>query len=134
MILALAAIRVMMQFVFDAPLIAISTYLFNLLPGTVAVAAAVHLNLQSTRIVRLDKLAGDLSYPIYICHWAVAVLITWLIQNVSGVILDRGPVLLMLSMLPIFGLSYLCVAFVDSPIAALRSSVRTSAKSAPVQR
>jgi peptidoglycan/LPS O-acetylase OafA/YrhL len=32
---------------------------------------------QPNWMVRLDRLAGNLSYPIYLCHWSMGILVTW---------------------------------------------------------
>jgi len=34
-------------------------------------------------LTRLDRLAGNLSYPIYLCHWAVAICVTALFPGLS---------------------------------------------------
>jgi peptidoglycan/LPS O-acetylase OafA/YrhL len=32
---------------------------------------------------RLDHVAGNLSYPIYLCHWGVGIVITWFLPSLS---------------------------------------------------
>ena len=32
---------------------------------------------------KLDRLAGNLSYPIYLCHFGVAIVLTWLIPGLT---------------------------------------------------
>jgi peptidoglycan/LPS O-acetylase OafA/YrhL len=36
-----------------------------------------------TWLARLDRLAGNLSYPIYLCHWGVAVIVTAVFPGLS---------------------------------------------------
>jgi peptidoglycan/LPS O-acetylase OafA/YrhL len=60
------------------------------------------------------RLCGDLSYPVFLCHWQVAAFIP----------LDRGPRLLVASTVPIVLVSWSLVVCVEHPIALLRTRVR----------
>lgn len=42
-------------------------------------------------VARLDRLGGNLSYPLFLCHWHVAVLVVWL--GFDGVRPTEGPAL-----------------------------------------
>lgn len=52
-----------------------------------AVALVALINLEPKRVhpvlARIDRLAGDLSYPMYLCHWAVGVLTIALFPGLS---------------------------------------------------
>jgi peptidoglycan/LPS O-acetylase OafA/YrhL len=75
---------------------------------------------------RIDKWWGDLSYPVFLCHWQVAYTLTFLLPT-------RSPGFeLMLATLPTSTLvAYVACQFQDAIIEPIRNAVRASAFSAP---
>lgn len=77
---------------------------------------------------KLDKRLGDFSYPIYLIHYQVGLLLLGL-----GVGLDRGNPLFALVSLPIiFFLAWMLTRFLERPIEALRLSVKSRYAGSPI--
>ncbi len=76
---------------------------------------------KDSRLVEADKFLGDLSYPIYLVHWIVGLLVANYILDD----LNRGSFLLMLICLlcSIIFSSFL-VVYVERPLESIRSRVR----------
>jgi peptidoglycan/LPS O-acetylase OafA/YrhL len=57
----------------------------SLLFSGLAIAALMRLDPRACPpwVTRLDRLAGNLSYPIYLCHWGVGISVTWLLPGTS---------------------------------------------------
>ena len=65
----------------------------------------------------LDKAIGDYSYPIYLMHWQVGILVTYFITN--RVVKNESPLGYMLSFLTLIiclAISALLIKFIDKPI------------------
>jgi peptidoglycan/LPS O-acetylase OafA/YrhL len=64
-------------------------------------------------LARLDRLAGELSYPIYLCHWGVGVSLVWLVPQWS-----RANLAVFLVAFPLIHLiAYAIVRMVERPLA-----------------
>ena len=60
----------------------------------------------------LDRFAGNLSYPMYLCHWSVGIVVTWLFRSKT-----RMDVFVFLVGFPLVNLlSYLIYRFVERPL------------------
>ena len=99
-------------------------YLLNILPGAVAVIAAVEWRAASPRTRRLDKVCGDLAYPVYLAHWLVAVAIMVALPGLAEGILAIRPVAFLVFIGPILLVSLALVALVDGPVNRMRDAVR----------
>ncbi len=73
---------------------------------------------------RIDKLLGNLSYPLFLVHWTVAVFILW-VYPLAQPQLDAGW-LLVLSLLPTHVLAWAIYRYVEKPIEVLRARVRNA--------
>ena len=79
--------------------------------GAFAMAACCRT---TKRLQRLDRILGDIAYPLFLCHWAVASLIG----------LERGWLLLAIG-LPLSALTAAGIWFVaEKPFVRLRNQVR----------
>ena len=72
-------------------------------------------------IRKIDKALGDLSYPVFLCHWQVASIVVWV--GFSGV-KPWGQWLLLSSVVFINLVAYLLNVAVDHPLRVTRSQVR----------
>ena len=63
-------------------------------------------------IGRLDRLAGNLSYPIYLCHWAVGITVVWLFPARSRM----DPSVFLIGFPVINVLAYLIYRHVERPL------------------
>lgn len=78
---------------------------------------------------KTDKLLGDLSYPIYLCHWAVGVLVTLCIPS-----LTRNDFEVFAIGFPIVNvLAFLIYRYVEAPIAQLKTTQRSQPDAAPIE-
>ena len=77
----------------------------------------------ATRQQRIDRLLGELSYPVYICH----VLIIWMVGG-GGFEIGKATFFLVLAIVLVFALAI--YRFVDQPIDRLRHA-RLTASQAP---
>jgi peptidoglycan/LPS O-acetylase OafA/YrhL len=52
----------------------------SLIFSAIALAALMRLEPRQMPVwlFKLDRLAGNLSYPVYLCHWGVAIVVTWI--------------------------------------------------------
>ncbi|MEZ9282170.1 acyltransferase family protein [Vibrio cyclitrophicus] len=78
---------------------------------------------------KIDKVLGDLSYPIYLSHWVIGLLISYLLYAEPKI--DRSfdslfIYLITISVSILFGL--LCRYFIDMPIDKLRQRLKTKDK------
>lgn len=72
------------------------------------------VSLPPGRSAGVEKLSGELAYPVFLCHWHVA--------SLAGI--GLGPLSLVVSLPLIFALSLAIVFGVEHPIAAVRNWVR----------
>ena len=71
-----------------------------------------------------DAAWGDLSYPIYLIHYQVALVVMYMMQQ-EGIDVSRPSTLLMWLTLPcVFFVAWLLVVWVERPIERLRSRVK----------
>ncbi len=84
-------------------------------------------NEQSRRAARLSAFCGDLSYPIFLLHWPVLVLVTALFGGSGGFGPERERVYSVLALPVVMGLSALVVLLVERPMATTRARVRLAA-------
>ena len=68
-----------------------------------------------------ERHLGDLSYPVFLCHWQVAAFIP----------LERGPVLLMVSIVPVLVTALVMVICVEKPLARYRDRIRSVQRGVP---
>ena len=124
----LVLIRHALAGLLDLQLAAIFVFMLNIVPGSIALVASLNWQIETSRARRLDQLAGDLSYPIYISHFLIAIGMSWVFQSLGGELLFRGPVLMSITFVPLVIFSYVLVRFVDLPITQVRGRVRDAAK------
>lgn len=74
---------------------------------------------------RLDNLIGDFSYPIYLLHWQVGLLASFLLYGHAFTEFSpRGLLTLMLAIPMLFATAYLFILLIDHPVQRLRSRVK----------
>ena len=84
---------------------------------TTVFVVLAHIRIESCSLIRMDRVLGDLTYPLYLLHWAVLIAVkTWM------------PHASLLSTVVAFGLSCALSCFVlaavERPISALRAHLR----------
>lgn len=91
----------------------------------VAMVAVLHVPSQSPPLnKRLDKFLGDLSYPIYLFHYQVG-LVVMALCSVAGYNVQRPSIPLMLLTIPLVILvSWLVNVFIERPIESIRKKVK----------
>ncbi len=67
-------------------------------------------------MARLDQFAGNLSYPIYLCHWAVGILLTAALPGTTR----ANPIVVLLGFPLVNAGAYLIYRFVEHPLQALK--------------
>jgi peptidoglycan/LPS O-acetylase OafA/YrhL len=78
---------------------------------------------------KLDKLAGDLAYPLYISHWIIGLAVA-AVLGISKPSLSLDGVILFGLALPLsLGVSYAIIMLLDVRVERLRSRIRAKAKS-----
>lgn len=77
-----------------------------------------------TRLVRLDRFLGELSYPVFLCHWLAALLAAWLLLDAVP---TRGPALFWISLIPINLLAWALRSAVERPVERVRDRLRPRA-------
>jgi len=79
----------------------------------------------SGRYLSVDKFFGDLSYPVYLIHWQVGLVSSWILfeRPVQGHTLE-GIVSFLLAIIITISVSKLLVILVDSNMSAIRSRIR----------
>ena len=76
---------------------------------------------------KLDKFLGDFSYPVYLIHYQVGLLVL-IGLNYIGLELRRPHPILALASLPvIFLISWILIVFMDRPINSVRNRVKSNA-------
>jgi peptidoglycan/LPS O-acetylase OafA/YrhL len=83
--------------------------------ATAAAFLALPFLFAATRTSRVDRLLGELSYPVYICH----VLIIWIVGS-GAFAVGRGAFFLVLAM--VLACAFALYRFVDEPIDRLRQA------------
>ena len=90
-----------------------------------AIAGLATTAVKSAKINTWDKEIGNLSYPMYLCHYVVAAPIFF----IFGEAFSKGsPPIFLASILPILLVSYLTVVFIDKPIERIRRKVKQAKK------
>ncbi len=67
-------------------------------------------------MVKLDRLAGNLSYPMYLCHWGVGITLTWLLPGTTRM----NPLVFLLGFPAVNLVSYLIYRHVEEPLQSLK--------------
>lgn len=75
---------------------------------------------------RLDRLLGDLSYPVYLSHYLAALVVVGLVPGLTA-----GPALFLLSLPLTLAVSAAAVVMIDRPVTAVRDTVRKGRKDPP---
>jgi peptidoglycan/LPS O-acetylase OafA/YrhL len=73
------------------------------------------------RVVALDRLLGNLSYPVFLCHWLVAMVVAWAFFGSRA---PAGGSLFVSSVVFVNVLAFAVYAFVERPVDSLRSAIR----------
>ena len=100
------------------------TLIYAAIPATVFAIAVLDTRWPFPRFRRLDVWFADISYPLFLSHWPVAVAVGALLAGSA-----LSPTLLLVSLPAAFVFSALVTRFVEGPIRALRNVVRRSAVS-----
>ena len=92
-----------------------------------AFAMLALMNLDASRIPRwlvsIDRGLGNLSYPIYLCHWGVGIAVTLIFPNLS-----RNDIAVFWIGFPLVNLvAYLLARFVEQPLTTWKYQARPSA-------
>lgn len=73
----------------------------------------------------LDKKIGDLSYPIYLIHFQVAIMASLLVERYSGITLQAlTPQILLAALCLLLPTAWLLAALIDKPVERLRERVK----------
>ena len=81
----------------------------------------VNIKLTPVWLRKIDKLLGNLSYPIYLCHWHIATLVDWLFFR--G-IKPNSKYLFFASLIPINIAAYVIYFLIENRVDNLRNKVR----------
>ncbi|MBC7876238.1 MAG: acyltransferase [Anaerolineales bacterium] len=74
---------------------------------------------------KIDKFIGDFSYPIYLSHWQVGLLVSFsLFGKPIHTLSRRGVESFLLSIIVVFMLSYLLIVLIDKPIQRIRAKFK----------
>ena len=75
---------------------------------------------------KLDRLAGNLSYPVYLCHWGVAIVVTAMIPSFTR----ASIVVFLICFLLVNVVSYMIYTYVEEPLQSwkLPSRLRSPAR------
>jgi len=96
----------------------------NLLLNTLLIVVLVNCNQLPLVSRAFDKWMGDFSYPIYLIHYQVG-LVVIIFFGVFGISMERPSALLLLTSLPfIFLASWLLTRAIEKPIELVRAKVR----------
>ena len=74
---------------------------------------------------RTDKVFGDLSYPVYISHWVVGIIVGYLLGIDKPAQSGSNWLLFTVTYIGTIGLSYGLIKLVDEPVEKLRDQIRT---------
>lgn len=74
---------------------------------------------------RLDKTLGDFSYPIYLFHYQIGLVVMILMHRVGFEFEPPEPILALVSLIFIFPFAWLMTRFLESPIELLRTRVKS---------
>lgn len=104
-------------------------FYMNLIALVVIIGGIVILPVRgkSARIAKIEKLIGDLAYPVFLCHWLVGF-------EIGLFVLDgqkRGLALFALSVIPILVVSLALISIESRWIVPLRNRIRQGARGRP---
>ena len=108
---------------FSVPEIAL---VYSAIPLTVLAIVTLQARWDAPRMHRIDEVMGDISYPIFLSHWPLAVLVSGLLLGGAG--LSSSLFFVTLPVVLLFSL--LVNRFVEAPLRVLRSKIRQTAASA----
>jgi peptidoglycan/LPS O-acetylase OafA/YrhL len=100
--------------------LAVAWYL-NLIALLLFMIASTHLDVSYPNIKRIGKYLGELSYPIFLCHWVVGFVMSELLHRKD---------VFYVSIIPILALSYLLSVLANGFIEPYRDKVRANWKTA----
>ena len=110
------------------PALQVALQALNVVPAVLGVAGCLIWRAPTEGGRRIDRWAGDMSYPIYLSHYPVAFAMTWGL----GVLLEADPSrwLVLLASLPVLALvCWAMVIGIDRPVDRLRDRVRSRRES-----
>ncbi|OGQ64725.1 MAG: hypothetical protein A3I81_07705, partial [Deltaproteobacteria bacterium RIFCSPLOWO2_02_FULL_55_12] len=84
----------------------------------VVLSAALIFSLSKLRPTAIDKVAGDLAYPVFLCHWIIAALINYYFE------INKGATLFIISIPPVLLFSFILHAQVEKKTNAIRDRVK----------
>lgn len=91
----------------------------SLLLSVVLVSSLVPVRSAGRLMPRIDRVLGQLSYPVYLLHWQAAT-IAWVLTGVSS----RSATLFLLTLPLVLALATLVNHFVEVPVDAVRTRVK----------
>ena len=74
-----------------------------------------------TRLVQVDRLLGNLSYSVFLCHWLVALMTTWIFFDATP---TGDSTLFWSSLAGVNALAYLIHIAIERPVERMRNAVR----------
>ena len=99
-------------------------FYINSLINIVLLAVLTNIKTENRRVKAIDKVLGDLSYPIYLMHWSIAVVVVYLFSY-FGITLEKRTELFAVVSIPfmlIFG--QILVTLVHNPVEFLRDRIK----------
>ncbi len=133
-LIALYSLRLEAVFGMQSVRLGLAIQILNLLPAGIVVAGCLSLTFNASGLRRADRLAGDLSYPVYLCHIVVAVAVQHALGT-TGLGVALGPALFLISLPFVLLVSYALVVIIERPINRVRDRVRPDdAQSQPAVR
>jgi peptidoglycan/LPS O-acetylase OafA/YrhL len=130
MILAIVFVRQVITQIFHLPKLGVLIFTCNLLIGSLALMAALKWRPRASGLHRLDRLCGDMAYPVYLGHFGVGIAVAWIFSSQFDVQLGRGMALFILTAVPVTFFSFALVRLVDTPVQRVRTNVRPPVKPA----
>jgi len=100
-------------------------FYINSMLNIVLLIVLTNLQITNKRWLKYDKALGDLSYPIYLMHWTVAVIVMY-IFSLLGIELEKRTELFAIVSIPfmlIFG--QLMVSLLHNPIELIRNKIKS---------
>jgi peptidoglycan/LPS O-acetylase OafA/YrhL len=79
---------------------------------------------------KLDQLLGDLSYPIFLCHWHAATILAFVVPQGLA---KKGFGLFASGLALTFCGAFLINRFIEKPIEKFRTNIRTRANRKEIQ-
>ena len=125
-IVMLSAVRVIVTLVLDLPRVGMMVHLLNMVPGALLLYVCLRLEYRIHFIAKFDDILGQMSYPIYVSHWLIFLLISKSLTYFDVYAIDRGMIMLFVCSPPLIFFSWLCNRLIDQPVSDLRDRVRAA--------